>query len=89
MSLTIKRKNKRCFRRRHRQFVNILMLSIIWTLLFTKTMARPNLESLLSNKPTNNVLEQQQQHQELFLDEIMTNTNGEKFFNKLVNKFVK
>ncbi|XP_065361580.1 uncharacterized protein CNMa [Calliphora vicina] len=85
MSLTMKRKTTRCHRRR-RQFTNILMLSIIWTMLFTETMARPNLESLLSNKPTNDVQHQQQQQQDLFLDEIMTNTNGEKLFNKL-NKY--
>ncbi|XP_046808647.1 uncharacterized protein LOC111684061 isoform X2 [Lucilia cuprina] len=85
-SLTMKLKAKQqkcCLQRRNRQFTNILMLSIIWTMLFTQTMARPNLETLLSSKPTNDVVQEEQQQEDLFLNEIMTNTNGEKLFNKL------
>ncbi|KAM7356305.1 CNMamide [Cochliomyia hominivorax] len=101
ISLTMKCKNMKLFNRRsrprqqqHHQFSNILMLSIIWTMLFTETMARPNLENLLSSKPTNEMLQeeeqqpQQQQQQQpsshdLFLDEIMTNAYENKLYNKL------
>lgn len=104
MSTTLKCKSiKMCLRRRHyrqqnnyqhhHQFTNILVLSIIWTMLFTETMARPNLETLLSNKPTNDIMEEEQQQQQqqqlqqdLFLDEIMANPNNDKFLNKLVSK---
>ena len=72
------------------RFNNILLLSIIWTMLFTETMARPNLDALFINKP--NDLQQQQQQQEkrqqqqdIFLDEMITSTNSDKLFNKLVN----
>ena len=75
------------------RFNNILLLSIIWTMLFTETMARPNLDALFINKP--NELQQQQhqqqqekrqqQQQDIFLDEMITSTNSDKLFNKLVN----
>ncbi|TMW52040.1 hypothetical protein DOY81_002892 [Sarcophaga bullata] len=84
MSSTMK--SKCCHR-----FTNILLLSIIWTMLFTETMARPNLDALFINKPNDlqqqqqqqQQQKQQQQQQDIFLDEMITSTNSDKLFNKL------
>lgn len=89
MSLKMKQKTARNCCRFQRQFLNILMLSIMWTMMIAQTMARPNIDTLLFNQPTYDLEEQRQQQQQqrevLYLDDVLTNTIKEKLFNKMVN----